>query len=125
MIQVWKFPTLAIPCEMTYLSSSTNRKPTMAKIVTANTLATGAVVFLGRNERWVDAVGNAWLFADADAAEEGLAIAQRDAQRAIVVDPFVTDKGPDADGKPGMTLRDTIRAFGPTIKFLPTDVTIA
>ena len=96
----------------------------MPKIVTANTLRTGTVVFLGKNDDWVADVENARIFADAAAAEDGLAIAQRDAQRAIIVDPFVTDKGPDVDGRPGMTMRDRIRAFGPTIAFLPMDDTI-
>ena len=93
----------------------------MSKIVTANTLATGTVVFLSQDGGWVDGVADARLFADAAAAEEGLAIGQRDAQHAIIVDPFVTDRNPEANGKPGMTLRDSIRAFGPTIKFLPAD----
>lgn len=93
----------------------------MPKIVTANLLATGTVVFLGPAGLWVDRVDEARIFADADAAEEGLAIGQVDAKRALIVDPFVTNKAPDTDGKPGMTLRDSIRAFGPTIKFLPAD----
>lgn len=91
----------------------------MSKIVTANLLATGAVVFLGADETWVKDVGAALEFADAESAEGGLAVGLRDAERAIVVDPFVTEKVPAEDGKSGMTLRDTIRAFGPTIKFGP------
>lgn len=94
----------------------------MPKIVTANNLRTGTVVFLDSHDAWVEDVAAARLFADADAAEEGLEIAQKDAARSIIVDPFVTDKAPDADGKPGMTLRDRIRAFGPTIEFLPAAV---
>ena len=97
----------------------------MPKIVTANMLATGTVVFLGDTGLWVDSVDDARTFSDADAADEGLAIGQRDAQRAIIVDPFVTDKGLPGDAKMGMTLRDSIRAFGPTIKFLPVDTKIA
>jgi hypothetical protein len=91
----------------------------MPKIVTANLLTTGAVVFLGADEQWVESVEAARTFPDGAAAEEGLAVAQRDAQRAILVDPFVTDKEPALPGKSGMTLRDSIRAFGPTIEFRP------
>lgn len=102
----------------------------MAKIVTANMLATGTVVFLGKADDWVHAIDDARTFVDAAAAEDGLARAERDAQAAIVVDPFVTDKIPGADGKPGitasgMTLRDTIRAFGPTVRFLPAETDAA
>lgn len=92
----------------------------MAKIVTANTLATGHVVFLAGDGGWVDALADAATFEDAAAAEHGLAGAQADVARGVIVDPFVTDRGPDRDGRPVMTLRDTIRAFGPTIHYLPT-----
>ena len=91
----------------------------MSKVVTANALSTGKVVFLGADGRWVEAVGQARDYPDAAAAEEGLARAKADADRAIIVDPFVTDAGPTENGRPKMTLRDTIRAFGPTIKFMP------
>lgn len=91
----------------------------MSKIVTANLLATGTVVFLGADETWVKDVDKAVAFEDAESAEGGLAVGLRDAERAIVVDPFLTEKAPAGDGKSGMTLRDTIRAFGPTIKFGP------
>ena len=91
----------------------------MAKIVTANTLATGHVVFLATDGFWVDGVAQAATYDDASGAELGLAAAQRDVQRGLIVDPFVTDKGPATGGRPVMTLRDTIRAFGPTIAYLP------
>ena len=93
----------------------------MSKIVTANTLAVGHVVFLAADGRWVETVAEAAVFADAAAAEDGLAIARRDQERGLIVDAFITDKGPDKDGRPAMTLRDTIRAFGPTIRYLPDD----
>ena len=97
----------------------------MAKVVTANILTTGHVVFLGSNGAWVGSIDRALIYPDAEAADEGLAFAKRDAERAIVVDPFVTDKGPVTDGKAAMTLRDSIRAYGPTINFLPADTTAA
>ena len=91
----------------------------MAKIVTANTLATGHVVFLAADGNWVTALAQAATYADADAAEQGLALGRRDQERGLIVDAFITDKGPDKDGRPAMTLRDTIRAFGPTIRYIP------
>jgi hypothetical protein len=91
----------------------------MPKIVTANMLSTGRVVFLGKDGCWVSQIDDARLFADAEAAEEGLAIGQRDAQKALVVDPFVTDRDPANALRGGMTMRDAIRAFGPTIKYGP------
>ncbi len=91
----------------------------MSKVVTANTLDTGTVVFLDPNGQWVSAVDQARHFADAEAADQGLNAAKADAARAIVVEPFLTEAGPEQDGRPKMTLRDTIRAFGPTIDYLP------
>lgn len=91
----------------------------MPKVVTANTLDTGTVVFLGRDGTWVTAIADAAMYDDAAAAEVGLEKANADVARAIVVEPFVTDAGPEQDGRPKMTLRDTIRAFGPTINFMP------
>ena len=90
----------------------------MPKVVTANTLDTGTVVFLGR-DGWVGSLAEAQLFDGADSADVGLDRAKADADRAIVVEPFVTDAGPEQDGRPKMHLRDTIRAYGPTINFMP------
>ncbi len=88
----------------------------MPKVVTANLLTTGAVVFLGEDETWVDRIDAAKRFADTASAESGLATGLRDVGHAIVVDPFLAETGP---GGSGMTLRDSIRAFGPTIDYLP------
>ena len=116
------FPSLAIAFVLDYLpclDPFETRKPVMAKIVTANTLAVGHVVFLAADGRWVETVADAATYDDANAAEQGLATARADQERGLIIDAFVTDKGPDKDGRPAMTLRDTIRAFGPTIRYLP------
>ena len=89
----------------------------MSKVVTANTLATGKVVFLGA-DGWVETMDEAHLYDDDDAAEVGLERAVADAEKALIVEPFIADSGPAKDGRPKMTLRDTIRAYGPTIDFL-------
>ena len=91
----------------------------MSKVVTANNLVTGAVVFLGPDGTWVASPEEALPFADAAAAEEGLQAARRDEERAIVLDPFVVDRKDDQDGPASMTLRNAIRAYGPTIDYLP------
>ena len=91
----------------------------MAKIVTANTLATGHVVFLAADGQWIEVLAAAATFDDAHEVEDALAAAQRDVVRGLIVDPFVVEKGAEVNGRPAMTLRDTIRAFGPTIAYLP------
>lgn len=89
----------------------------MPKVVTANLLATGSVVFLGADDTWVGSVEDAAGFDDDKAADEALGRAQRDQERALVVEPFITERGVSHDGRAAMTLRDTIRAYGPTIRF--------
>ena len=99
--------------------------PLMSKVVTANKLTSGTVVFYGADGRWVDTIGEAYVFDDMPSAEAGLLYAKRDEARALVVDPFIVDQTPGADGRTKMSLRDTIRAYGPTIVFVPADETIA
>ncbi len=91
----------------------------MSKVISANLLATGRVVFLGPDGAWVRAVSDAIGFDSDAAADDALARARQDQERSVIVDPFVTTRGPENDGRPAMTLRDTIRAFGPTIRFQP------
>ena len=117
-----RFRSLAMCAPLDYLRSALpqERIIRMAKIVTANTLATGHVVFRAADGCWVADVARAATFSDEVAAEETLALARGDQERGLIVDPFVTDKGgADGGGRPAMTLRDTIRAFGPTIRYLP------
>ena len=88
----------------------------MVKVVTANLLSTGNVVFLGADGAWVRSIDKAVAYPDAKAAESGMAQAQGDLERAVIVDPFLVTRDQAADGRPAMTLRDTIRAYGPTIR---------
>ncbi len=90
----------------------------MSKVITANELASGAVVFLGANDIWVGTLSEAVTFEDDAAAERGLERAQRGGKSAVV-EPFVSTIGPDKEGRSGMTLRDQIRAYGPTVRFKP------
>ena len=92
----------------------------MSKVITANDLTSGTVVFLGPDDNWVAALAEAVTFADDAAAEQGLARAQRDTERKVV-EPFVSAVGADGDGRPAMSLRDRIRANGPTVRFAPAD----
>ena len=93
----------------------------MSKVITANTLATGTVVFYGEGGTWVASIDDATAFENAAAADAGLFEAKQDEAKAVVVDAFIVDRVPDGHGMTNMSLRDTIRAYGPTIKFLPAD----
>ncbi len=91
----------------------------MPKVISANRLADGIVVYAGRDGSWSEQLSQAKIFANTAAAAPGLLIAQNDAKRNLVVEPVVVEVTEDADGLRAVTLRDIIRARGPTIDFLP------
>jgi len=81
------------------------------KIVTANRLADGRVIYLSDDGAPVDRLDQAGRF-DGDAAEAALAQAAR--QPAVFVNPYLVEV---EDGRPSGRdrFRETIRATGPTI----------
>jgi hypothetical protein len=91
----------------------------MPKVITANRLADGIVVYAGRDGAWAVRLSQARIFADKAETEAGLLVAQNDARRNLVVEPVVVEVTEDASGLRAVTLREAIRALGPSIDFLP------
>jgi hypothetical protein len=91
----------------------------MPKVISANRLADGIVVYVGRDGSWSERLSQAKIFASKAEAEAGLLVAQKDAKRNLVVEPVVVEVTEDASGLRAVTLREAIRARGPTIDFLP------
>ncbi len=91
----------------------------MPKVISANRLADGVVVYAGRDGSWSEQLGQAEIFASKAEAEAGLLVAQNDTKRNLVVEPVVVEVTEDAAGLRAVTLREAIRARGPTIDFLP------
>jgi Protein of unknown function (DUF2849) len=91
----------------------------MPKVISANRLADGIVVYAGRDGSWFERLSQAKIFASKAEAEAGLLIAQNDAKQNLVVEPVVVEVAEDASGLRAVTLREAIRARGPTIDFLP------
>jgi hypothetical protein len=91
----------------------------MPKVISANRLADGIVVYAGRDGSWFERLSQAKIFASKAEAEAGLLVAQNDAKRNLVVEPVVVEVTEDASGLRAVTLREIIRARGPTIDFLP------
>jgi hypothetical protein len=91
----------------------------MPKVISANRLADGIVVYAGRDGSWSERLSQAKIFASKAEAEAGLLVAQNDAKRNLVVEPIVVEVTEDASGLRAVTLREAIRARGPTIDFLP------
>lgn len=92
----------------------------MPSVVTANSLRSGAVVYLGSDSRWVDDLANA-ITADNDTALAhlesiaGLAVAAN-----LVVGPYLMDVTL-IEGVPApVSVRETIRAQrGPSVETTP------
>ncbi|MGH6837380.1 MAG: DUF2849 domain-containing protein [Methylocella sp.] len=91
----------------------------MPQVVTANRLADGIVVYAGRDGAWATRLRQAKIFASKAEAQAGLLLAQNDAKRNLVVEPVVVEVTEDVSGLRPVTLREAIRALGPTIDFLP------
>ncbi len=87
-------------------------------VISANRLDDGVVVFVGRDGGWVEGLKHARLFAHAEEAEKNLGLARASEAANVVVDVYafaVKCEGPKITP---VTLRDAIRAAGPTIAYL-------
>jgi hypothetical protein len=91
----------------------------MPKVICANRLADGIVVYAGRDGSWAERLSQAKIFASKAEAEAGLLVAQDDAKRNLVVEPVLVEVTDDVGELRAVTLREKIRALGPTIDFLP------
>ena|ERR1700730_10448359 len=91
----------------------------MSKVISANRLADGIVVYAGQGRAWFERLNEACIFASKEEANAGLSLAQDDVTRNLIVEPCLVDVTQGAGGLRPSTLRETIRAQGPTIDFLP------
>jgi Protein of unknown function (DUF2849) len=91
----------------------------MSQVISANRLTDGIVVYVGRDGAWTGQLDEAKLFASKAEAQTGLAAAQDDARRNLVVEPCLVEVADEAGGRRPLTLRELIRARGPTVDFLP------
>ena len=81
------------------------------KVLTANRLTDGAVVYRGWDKGWTPELDQAERLDDADAA---IALAAAEAQSNLLVGPYlvsVDDKGPSGRDRN----KERIRARGPTV----------
>ena len=89
----------------------------LAKIVTANRLHDGAVVFRRADGGWTVRVEEAVTASDDPASQALLAAAEQEAVAALVVAPYLIEVAPGADGPVPTFYRERIRAFGPSRAF--------
>jgi len=91
----------------------------MPKVISANRLADGIVVYVGPDGSWLERLEQAKIFASEAETEAGLGRARDDAKRNLIVDPFAVEVASRPSGFDAVTLRNAIRARGPTIDFAP------
>ncbi len=92
----------------------------MSKIISANRLCDGLVVYFVAEGAWTLDLAEAKTFVDEDALDAGLKLAKSDEKRNLIVEPFaVAVEAAGTKDIAALSLRNSIRAKGPTIDFLP------
>jgi Protein of unknown function (DUF2849) len=91
-------------------------KAPVLKVLTANRLADGIAVWLGRTRAWVEHVEEAWAAATPEAVAALDAIAAETLARGQHCDVTLIDVEETASGLRPLKLRERIRAQGPTIR---------
>ena len=85
------------------------------KIVTANVLTDGAVVYLAAGGRWTETLTEARFLSDLSEQSRLLKIAECDVGQQIIVDPYLMDAVKGTNGPKPVSQRERIRAAGPTV----------
>ncbi|HUO98587.1 MAG TPA: DUF2849 domain-containing protein [Rhizomicrobium sp.] len=85
-----------------------------SQVLTANRLIDGDVVYWHAG-RWVEALGEAELFADETQAGAALERAKQSVARNEVVNPYLFDVRVQGDGLYPVKEREIIRAMGPSV----------
>jgi len=89
----------------------------MTKVMTANRLTDGKIVYIAPGDGWVETIRAARLLESDTDAEAAMAAAQADVKRNLVVDPLPVEVEVSAEGPRALSLRNAIRAAGPTIAY--------
>jgi len=84
------------------------------QILTANRLADGAVVYLTPVGTWATDIRQSVVAREEKAASALLARGQKDVEAAVVVGAYLIAALEDADGPRAQSLREQIRAAGPS-----------
>lgn len=92
----------------------------MTRIVTANRLRDGLVVFLSADGAWSERIGDAAGAANEAGAQELMAIAEQSAAECRVVEPYLVEVEIAADRRRPVPRpvrhRESIRVSGPTVQ---------
>ncbi|MGD9740295.1 MAG: DUF2849 domain-containing protein [Bauldia sp.] len=87
------------------------------KVLTANRLIDGLVIFVGPDRTWVTDVNDAAILEDGPTLDAAVALGQEGVVGKFLIDPYPVDVTVE-DGKPvPVRLRELIRAKGPTVVY--------
>lgn len=89
----------------------------MQRVLSANRLRDGVIVYLGPYGDWVSRIEDAALFTTEATVEAATAKARHALAANEIVDPLLVEVTEDEDGRRATTLRNAIRALGPTVNF--------
>ena len=83
--------------------------------VTANRLTDGAVVYLVSAGRWSELLSDVTAADSKEGAERLMGIAEQDAATKVV-GPYLIDLDPTSDEPEAVSLRERLRAAGPSVR---------
>jgi Protein of unknown function (DUF2849) len=89
----------------------------MLQVVSANRLTDGIVVYLGARDDWVEGLEAAAVFVSEAECEAGLEKGRAAVAANLIVDPFAVAVVEEAGARRAVSLRDAIRALGPSIAY--------
>jgi hypothetical protein len=89
----------------------------MQRVLSANRLRDGVIVYLGPYGDWVTRIEDAALFTTEAASEAATGRARHALAANEIVDPIMVEVTQDGDERRATTLRNAIRALGPTVNF--------
>ena len=88
---------------------------TKLQVLTANRLIGGDVVYAGP-DGWTEAFSKAEIFQAQDAASGRLEAAESDIRSGLIVEPYLFDVEETPEGVRPVSVRETIRARGPSVR---------
>lgn len=91
------------------------RNTIQGKVVTANKLMDGAVIYLAAGGSWTEVLAGARFLTDEAEQTRLLQIAAQDVDRRIILDPYLMAAKTGANGPEPISQRERIRATGPTV----------
>ncbi len=86
------------------------------RVITANRLDSGAVVWFGPGDSWAHRIAAATIFERAEEAEAALERAKAAAAAGVVVEPYLIEVVRGDDRVRPLRPRELIRSLGPSVR---------